>query len=118
MAQYPTTVGVYEASSCGEEHVVDAKSLQHAGHQEEPVTWVGNIQFGVTGMLSTDESHRRRGLARLALQVFARVQHQQGMVAEALVEDYNDASKKLFSSLPGWRSVPRTLIVAVQCAPR
>ncbi|XP_042865464.1 uncharacterized protein LOC122249032 [Penaeus japonicus] len=112
MAQHPTNVGVYEADA-EEDHRIVATSLERAGDKESAVAWVALTFYGTTGMLYTLESHRRRGLARLALRVFSRLQAKRGLVPHALVEAYNDSSRKLFSSLPGWRKVTRTLVVGI-----
>ncbi|XP_037795315.1 LOW QUALITY PROTEIN: uncharacterized protein LOC119590700 [Penaeus monodon] len=112
-AHHPTNVGVYEAD-VGEGHRVEPTSLQRAGDEESAVAWVALTFYGTTGMLYTVESHRRRGLARLALRVFSCLQDKQGLVPHAFVEDYNDSSKRLFSQLPGWRSITQTLIVGVK----
>lgn len=113
LARHPTNVGVYE-TDVGEVHRVEPTSLQRAGDEESAVAWVALTFYGTTGMLFTVESHRRRGLARLALRAFSRLQDKQGLIPHAFVEDYNDSSRRLFSQLPGWRSVTRTLIVGVK----
>jgi len=70
----------------------------------EPVSWLLVYQHAALGLLYTLPQHRRKGYGKLLVCMMARTLLERGHPVYCFVEEENDASFKLFTSLGFQRS--------------
>ncbi|KAI5108517.1 hypothetical protein C0J45_2111, partial [Silurus meridionalis] len=70
-----------------------------------PVSWILTYESCAMGMLYTLPEHRRKGYAKVLVNVLAKKLHSEGYPVYCFIEEENQASYKLFTSL-GFSEVP------------
>ncbi|KAJ8366092.1 hypothetical protein SKAU_G00149230 [Synaphobranchus kaupii] len=120
-AEMVNSVWKYESSKSSYNSVVsyisNYPSLCVTAEDGTPLSWLLLYHHGALGRLYTVPEHRRKGHARLLLSTMARALLEQGRPVYGFVEDDNDASYSLFTSL-GFSHKPDYRAVWFQLNPR
>ncbi|XP_035260658.1 glycine N-acyltransferase-like protein 3 isoform X3 [Anguilla anguilla] len=111
----------YGSSKCSYNSIVsyisNYPSLCVTAEDGTPVSWLLMSHHGTLGLLYTSPEHRRKGHARLLVTTMARALLEQGRPIYAFVEEGNNPSYSLFTSL-GFSHKPDFRPVWFQLNPR
>ncbi|CAL4068551.1 unnamed protein product, partial [Meganyctiphanes norvegica] len=93
--------GVY-SSHLSSSRIPEVDKISTAEDSDVPVAWITLCPYGQMGLLETEEGYRRQGLGGLVTQVSAQMLDREGFVAQAMVDEANEKSQRMFQKL-GWR---------------
>ncbi|KAM9476915.1 glycine N-acyltransferase-like protein 3 isoform 6-T13 [Clarias gariepinus] len=65
----------------------------------QPVSWILTYPFSAMGMLYTMPEHRQKGYAKALVTIMAKKLHSEGYPVYCLIEEDNEPSHRLFTSL-------------------
>ncbi|KAM9476919.1 glycine N-acyltransferase-like protein 3 isoform 2-T2 [Clarias gariepinus] len=79
-----------------------------------PVSWILTYASGGMGMLYTLLEHRRKGYAKALVTIMAKKLHSEGYPVYCLIEEDNETSYRLFTSL-GFTTDPSYRVAWLEC---
>ncbi|XP_066986915.1 uncharacterized protein [Macrobrachium rosenbergii] len=108
LAENLPMLGIYLDPDVVEEKVIDFSDISFAEEEATPIAQVGVSPYGTVGCLWVDVKYRRLGLGNLLVEVMGRLQMSEGYFPHGIVVYNNDASNKMFKTLPGWKKTHYT----------